>query len=136
MKKDNLAFFGFLLGVFCVVTVATYFFIRTLEEHQLKIKMRYMAIGTLASPTEVIVSENFVIDYGIMTDRSYRYAKVTSPGLDKKWDTDDDLTVEERDYNKSKMVGEFLGKRIKEVGQGFVEGLKEDSDFSVDNGEK
>ena len=117
------------------IAVLVFFAARGIHEQLIIEDMKKVAVGVLDNPMEVTIKENYVIDYGIAFDREYRWVKVSGPGIDKQWNTKDDLSVEERDYNKSKMVGEFLGKRLKEVGRGFVEGLKTDSDFSIDNGE-
>lgn len=120
-----------LISIFLII-LAAFFFVQTVNQQLILEDMRAVAVGVLNNPMEVTIRENYVVDYGIAFDREYRWVKVSSPGLDKEWDTKDDLSVEERDYNKSKMVGEFLGKRLKEAGRGFVEGLKVDSDFSID----
>ena len=131
MSDLTKASFLFVLMLVLLVVVG-FFTARGVHKQLILEDMRKVAVGVLDNPMEVTIKENYVIDYGIAFDREYRWVKVSGPGIDKEWNTKDDLSVEERDYNKSKMVGEFLGKRIKEVGRGFVEGLKSDSDFSID----
>lgn len=91
--------------------------------------MRNVAYQVLDNPLSINPGP-YHIEYNIVGNKDYRYVKVTSGGWDEKWDTWDDLSVEIRDYNKSKMVGEFLGKRLKEAGKGFVDGISGKSDFN------
>lgn len=56
-------------------------------------------------------------------------AVVRSAGPDGSFDTSDDIVGIRQDLNKSKLVGKWAGKRIKETASGFWEGLKSKSDF-------
>ena len=54
---------------------------------------------------------------------------VRSAGPDGSFDTSDDIVSVRQDLNKSKLVGKWAGKRIKEAGSGLWQGLKSKSDF-------
>ena len=45
-----------------------------------------------------------------------------APGRDGKVGTDDDYTKLRVDFNKSKIVGRWVGNRLKQFAHGFVEG--------------
>lgn len=59
----------------------------------------------------------------------HKAVTVVSAGADKKFDTSDDVVIQKVDFNKSKIVGKWAGKRAKEAVQGWTEGLKSKSDF-------
>lgn len=48
-----------------------------------------------------------------------------SAGRDLTFDTKDDILVTEVDWNKSKIVGKFIGKKSTEVIRGIVDGILE-----------
>ncbi len=50
-----------------------------------------------------------------------------SAGRDGEFGTDDDLSKVRRDYNKSKIIGKWAGKKFKQGVLGWYEGLKEKS---------
>ena len=54
---------------------------------------------------------------------------VRSAGPDGSFDTSDDIVAVRQDLNKSKLVGKWAGKRIKEAASGLWQGLKSKSDF-------
>jgi hypothetical protein len=54
---------------------------------------------------------------------------VTSAGKDGKFDTTDDISHTDIDLNKSRLVGRYIGSRVKEFSKGIVEGSKEKSRF-------
>lgn len=71
--------------------------------------------------------------YSIMADKRVVSARVTSTGPDGEYMTNDDITVREEDFNKSRIAGEWLGKRLKEGAKGLADGLKAKPDFPQDD---
>lgn len=56
-------------------------------------------------------------------------AIVVSNGRDGEFGTDDDIAELARDYNKSRIIGEWAGSKVKEGFKGFLDGLKKKSPF-------
>jgi hypothetical protein len=54
---------------------------------------------------------------------------VSSNGTDELPETEDDITAERTDYNKSRIVGAWVARKGKEVVEGFKEGLKDERKF-------
>lgn len=54
---------------------------------------------------------------------------VTSAGPDGMIGSSDDITGIATDYNKSRIIGQWFGKKAKQVGTGVIEGLKEKTIF-------
>lgn len=71
----------------------------------------------------------YVYTYQIGPDGEYREATVRSLGADAVPNTDDDIVVSKRDYNKSKLIGEYAAQRAKELGKGIIDGLTDKSKF-------
>src|SRR5690606_5311713 len=67
--------------------------------------------------------------YAYDETEEFKLASATSMGPDGLLDTEDDIAQVASDFNKSRIVGEWAGKRIKEGVKGFVKGLKSESDF-------
>jgi hypothetical protein len=58
-----------------------------------------------------------------------RTARTVSAGPDREFFSSDDIKGEAVDLNKSRMVGEWVGKKATEFGKGFLEGLSKESKF-------
>jgi type II secretory pathway pseudopilin PulG len=56
------------------------------------------------------------------TDKGVAYLGV-SAGKDKTFDTDDDIKITEMDWNKARIVGNFIGKKSKETFKGLIGGI-------------
>jgi hypothetical protein len=56
------------------------------------------------------------------TDKGVSYLGV-SAGKDQTFDTDDDIKVVEMDWNKARIVGNFIGKKSKETIKGVIDGI-------------
>ena len=59
----------------------------------------------------------------------YKIASVASAGKDGKFGTNDDLVVTRKDWNKSRITGEWVGKKSKEFTKGLIEGLRKPSQY-------
>jgi hypothetical protein len=62
-------------------------------------------------------------------DPHVRSVTVYSAGRDGVFSTSDDWEYWEGDINKSRVAGEFVGSKLKQVGAGVVDGLKKESPF-------
>lgn len=69
------------------------------------------------------------LEYEGSVEEDYMVAAVRSAGPDGVLDSPDDIVTIRKDLNKSKLVGKWAGKRIKEATSGFWQGLKSKTDF-------
>ncbi len=65
--------------------------------------------------------------------RGIEYTAI-SPGRDGQFDTDDDYQNIKVDLNKTRMLGEYLGKRVKRGFEGFVDGVRTPDKFKDEEG--
>jgi hypothetical protein len=71
------------------------------------------------------------LEYSYQVDPKVAVASVRSAGRDGMLGTDDDIKGVSLDFNKSRIVGEWLGTKAKQAGKGFIDGLKEKSKFDT-----
>ena len=78
---------------------------------------------------EVYVSDMNYLPCEVNLQRGTDYNMVTikSAGYDKQMNTNDDIIVSSIDYNKSKIVGRWIGTKTKEGAKGFWEGIRDKS---------
>lgn len=67
-------------------------------------------------------------------DKKFITHTVTSIGPDRLENTGDDISYTCKDYNLSKIVGEWMGEASKEVAKGFLKGVTKESEY--DGGDK
>ena len=64
--------------------------------------------------------------YTYIETKTLKTFLVTSAGADRQFDTSDDMTIEERDYNKSRIIGKYVTDKLKEVTKGVKDSLLEE----------
>lgn len=69
------------------------------------------------------------LKYEGSVEEDYIIVSVRSSGPDSSFGTPDDIVSVRQDLNKSKLIGKWAGKRIKEASSGLWQGLKSKSDF-------
>jgi hypothetical protein len=57
---------------------------------------------------------------------------VASAGQDGIFGNEDDIEKSAVDWNKSRVIGKWVGQKSKQAIKGFKEGVKEKSKFDVD----
>jgi len=57
---------------------------------------------------------------------------VVSPGPDGQLDTMDDIKALEIDWNKSRIVGKWMGKKMRQAGEGMAEGIMGKNEFETE----
>lgn len=111
--------------------------IETQRQEEAKKRMAAAAIHILDSGSTIIPStldyyENLCV-YEYDVTEEVRVASVISAGKDGKLGTKDDLKVEKKDFNKSRLFGAFAAQRGKEIAKGVLDGLKAKPKFEDDN---
>ena len=62
----------------------------------------------------------------IVGDDTVKTLTVVSAGRDHMFDTKDDVSYSRTEYNKSKIVGKWIGSKTKQFGKGLIEGFKQE----------
>lgn len=69
------------------------------------------------------------LHYSYYEDENIKSGKVVSSGPDGELGTVDDIAGHSTDFNKSRIAGEWAGKKMKEGIRGLWSGLRKKSDF-------
>jgi len=67
--------------------------------------------------------------YSVTLEPEVLVVDVTSNGPDGIAGTGDDITAQRTDYNKSRIVGKWIGSKLKQAGDGVIEGVIGKSTF-------
>lgn len=107
------------------------------KKEEAKQRMAAAAIHILDSGSTLIPStldyyKNICV-YKYDVDEEVRVASVISLGKDGKLGTEDDLKIEKKDFNKSRLFGAYAAERGKEIAGGILEGLSRKSKFKEED---
>ena len=100
-------------------------------EKQLKVALQQVMSDKADGPARLQIKDGWdeAIYYERKDDPKGILYIVCSAGPDKQLDTADDMPLKGIDLNKSRIVGEWIGKRTKQAAEGFVDGFTGEQDF-------
>lgn len=84
--------------------------------------------GNWQSCTNVTDSWGRTVRFSRYSDETRTSYVLTSSGKDGIFGNKDDMTSIATDFNKSRIVGKWMGKKSKEFAKGVVEGIKESNE--------
>ena len=132
MKKSDYQVGGLIILVIVLIIGFIFYMWPQWKTEQRVLDVAYVC--QLVEDPEVLVQNNqdaWDRDYVLETETGDAYVVYTviSSGRDGKFDTKDDIVGSEIDWNKSRIVGQWIGRKTKEVVVGIAEGVKEESKF-------